>query len=149
MAFVYRRIGARNTNLSASNPLAWLSTALQNLKHSKSEGMLMLPKVPSDQSRSPSSSFLDGSGEELKAEENLGELRKPLCILQVLADGPMAFQRITPKTNVSSTEPLLCCKPSTAAHFMLVKLGSTLALHLLPGFLLLSPLFTLLQSQLS
>ena len=112
----------------------------------------MRPKVPSDQSRSPSSSFLDGLGEELRAEEILGELRKPLCILQVLADGPMAFLRITPETNVPSTQPLLCCKLSMTPRFMLVKLSlkwSTLALHLLPGFLLLSPLFTLLQSQLS
>ena len=119
-----QRVGARNTNLSASDHLAWLSTALQNLRHSKFEGMLMPPKVPSDQSRSPSSSFLDGSGEELRAEEILRELRKPLCILQVLADGPMAFQRITPGTNVSSTQSLPCCKPSVTLHFMLVKLGS-------------------------
>lgn len=117
-------MGARNTYLSASGHLAWLSTALQNLRHSKFEGMLMLPKVPFDQSRSPSSSFLDGSGEELRAEEILGEPRKPLCILQVLADGPVAFQRITPGTNVSSTQPLPCCKPSKTPHFMLVKLGS-------------------------
>ena len=57
---------------------------------------------------------------------------------------------------MSSTQPLLCCKPSMTPRFMPVKPVSlkgstppTLTLPLRPWVLLLSPLPTLLQPQLS